>query len=117
MPNAPEKDEKLIELIISAKKDEIPVYEGVVDITKIKPFCEYKPNKERVKDTRNHLKQNIENQKPPLLLVYQEDENLIMSDDYNAYFTYLSEGFKKVPCIILGETDIKIENKKRVNYQ
>lgn len=118
MPNAPEKDEKLIGLIVSAKKEETPVYKAVVDINKIKPYCDYKPPKERYEKTREYFRQNIEKFDPPSLHVYQDGEYLIMSDDYNAYYMYLDEGFKKVPCIIFGETDIKeIENKERINYQ
>ncbi|MGV8130712.1 MAG: hypothetical protein ACP5N7_01255 [Candidatus Pacearchaeota archaeon] len=118
MPNAPEKDEKLIELIVSAKKEETPVYKAVVDINKVKPFCDYKPPKERYEKTREYFKQNIEKFDPPSLHLYQDGEYLIMSDDYNAYYMYLNEGFKKVPCIIFGETDIKeVENKERINYQ
>lgn len=118
MPDAPEKDEKLIELIIAAKKEVAPVYKAIVDIEKIKPFCDYKPPKERYEKTREYLKQNIKKFDPPSLHVYQDGDFLIMSDDYTAYFMYLDEGFEKVPCIIFGETDIEgVENKERINYQ
>jgi hypothetical protein len=117
MPNAPDKDEKLIDLIVSAKKEETPVYSAIVDINRIKPFCEYKPNKEKFEKTKEYLRQNIEKQDPPLLHVYQDGENLIMSDDYNAYYMYLEEGFSKVPCIIFGETDIEgVQDKKLFKY-
>ncbi len=117
MPNDPEEDEKLIELIGSAKRGEIPVFTAIVDINKIKPYCDYKPAKESFDKTKEYLRKNIEKHDPPLLHVYQDGENLIMSDDYNAYFMYLEEGFKKVSCIIFGETSIEgIQNKELVNY-
>lgn len=117
MPDNPEKDETLIELITSAKKGEIPVYTAIVDIQKIKPICDYKPNKKRFDKTEEYLRKNIEKHDPPRLHVYQNGEYLIMSDDYNAYFMYLEEGFKMVPCIIFGEVDLEgVQNKELINY-
>jgi len=117
MPDNPEKDETLIKLITSAKKGETPVYTAIVDINKIKPFCDYKPKKERFNKTEKYLIKNIEDQDPPRLHVYQNGEYLIMSDDYNAYFTYIEEGFKMVPCIIFGEVDLDgVQNKELINY-
>ena len=117
MPDNPEKDETLIELIISAKKGETPVYTAIVNIQKIKPFCDYKPKKERFDKTEEYLRKNIEKQDPPHLHVYQNGEYLIMSDDYNAYFMYIEEGFKMVPCIIFGEVDLEgVQNKELINY-
>lgn len=118
MPDNPEKDEKLIELIMLAREGKIPVYTAIVDINKLKPFCDYKPKKESFDKTKEYLRKNIEKHEPPLLHVYQEGDYLIMSDDYNSYFMYLEEEFKKVPCIIFGETNIKeVENKEKINYQ
>lgn len=117
MPNNPDKDQKLIDLVVSAKKKEINVYTGTVDIEKIKPFCEYKPEKESFKKTKESLKNGLIKGDPPLLHVYQDGEYLIMSDDYNAYYMYKDEEFTKVPCVIFGETDIEgIQDLKLVSY-
>lgn len=117
MPNSPDKDEKLIELIVSAKKGETHVYTAIVDIDKIKPFCNYKPSKENFEKTRKQLKENIERHDPPFLHVYQDGDSLVMSDDYYAYYMYLEVNFKKVPCIIFGDTDISgVQDKKKINY-
>lgn len=117
MPDNPDKDEKLIELLISAKKKEINVYTGTVDIEKIKPFCDYKPEKESFKRTRESLKNNLIKGDPPMLHVYQDGEYLIMSDDYSAYYMYKEEGFTKVPCVIFGDTDIAdIQDLQLVNF-
>jgi len=117
MPDNPEKDEKLIELIKSAKRRSTPVYTATVEIQKIKPFCEYKPKVDAFKKTKDHLKKSIEKNDPPLLHVYQDGDHLIMSDDYNAYYTYKEEGFNMVPCIIFGETDIEgVQNKTLIEY-
>jgi len=117
LPDNPEKDEKLIDLLVSAKKGLIPVYTAIVEITKIKPFCDYKPPKNRFDKTEQYLKTNIEKYDPPVLHVYQDGDHFIMSDDYNAYFMYLEEEFKMVPCIIFGEFDIEgVQDKELINY-
>ena len=84
---------------------------------KIKPFCEYKPEKESFKKTKESLKNGLIKGDPPLLHVYQDGKYLIMSDDYNAYYMYKDEEFTKVPCVIFGDTDIAgIQDLKLVSY-
>jgi len=117
MPDNPDKDEKLIDLLMLATKKKINVYKGVVDIEKIKPFCDYRPEKESFKKTRESLKNNLIKGDPPLLHVYQDGDYLVMSDDYYSYYMYKEEGFTKVPCVIFGDTDIEdIQDFKLVNY-
>lgn len=117
MPNNPDKDEKFIELLVSAEKKEINVYTGIVDIDKIKPFCDYKPEEGSFNKTRESLKDNIIELDLPMLHVYQDGEYLIMSDDYYAYYMYKEEGFTKVPCVILGDIDIDgVLDLRQVNY-
>lgn len=117
MPDYPEKDEKLIKLISSAQKDLVPAYKAIVDIKKIKPFCEYKPKKKDFKKQKKFIVRNIAKGDPPSLHVYQEGEYFIMSDDYNSYFNYLDQGFSEVPCIIFGKTNIEgLVNKREIKY-
>lgn len=117
MPDNPDKDQKLIDLLALARKKEINVYTGTVDIQKIKPFCDYKPKKDLFLKTKESLKNNIIKGDPPKLHVYQDGDHFIMSDDYYAYYMYKGEGFLMVPCVILGETDIEgIKELELVNY-
>lgn len=102
----PEKDEKLIDLLAKANKGEIPVCEKMVDVKLIKPFCSYKPDPKLLEAARPGFVADLKNGDPRFLLTYQDGDKLIMSDDYYAYNLYLSEGFTKVPCVILGDTDL-----------
>ena len=112
LPDNPEKDEKLIELITKAEKKEIPVYEGIVDINAIKPFCTYKPKDKDLQRSRPGFIKDLHEGNPRFLLTYQEGDKLIMSDDYYAYYLYVNEDFVKIPCVILGETTLTcIENR------
>ena len=106
LPNDPEKDEKLTDLLTKANKGELPVFEIIADVELIKPFCSFKPDPKLLEAARPGFVADLENGTPRFLLTYQEGNNLIMSDDYYAYNLYLSEGFTRVPCVILGDTDL-----------
>lgn len=117
MPNDPDKDEKLVDLLAKSCDKKIPVYVAVIPMEKIKPFCSYKPKKEDLDKIRERYLQYVLDKEPQFLHVYSQEDSFIMSDDYYAYYVYLEAGFKDAPCIILGDTDNPIvADKKRVNY-
>ena len=91
------------------RKGEIPSIEAIIDIDLIKPFCAYKPSKDRLDSIRAWFTNEFENGHPRLMVTYEEDGRLVMSDDYYAYYLYLEEGIKRVPCIILGDTTLPVE--------
>ena len=99
----PEKDESLVELLIKADKGEIPIYEAVVHIDKIIPFCEFKPKKVTMDALKPFFLKEIKKGNMTPLCVYPQGDFFVMSDNYHAYYFYIEQGFKGVPCIIFGD--------------
>jgi hypothetical protein len=106
--NDEQKDEKLIKLIMACHKKEVACRMALVEFDFIKPFTDYKPEiDEKIK---RHFLKKLQNRDFMKLLVYQEGDKFVMSDDYNAYYFYKEIDLKKIPCVVIGE----IKNKKGV---
>ena len=103
LTNYPEKDEKLPELLEKADMGEIPVYQAIVPLEKIIPFCNFKPEKQTMKYLEPLFLEQVKEGIMPPLNVYPENGLFVMSTDYHAYYFYIEQGFKEVPCIIFGD--------------
>ena len=103
-------DNKLLKLLTRAYKGKFPCHTAVILIEGIKPFSNYRP--EISKEFRDYFHYRLAKGFPSTLYVYQEGENFIMSDDYMAYYQYLDDGLKEVPCTVLGDPIGKYVSKK-----
>lgn len=99
----PPKDEKLLKLLKKAYQKKIKCQKAIVSIDLIKPFSDYKPVISN--ENRSHFLKNYLNLKPPELYIYQDSnsKNLIMSDDYEAYFMYKEVKALATICVIVGK--------------
>lgn len=96
----PPKDDLFIDLYSQAMAGKIPLYEAVIKIDGITPFSDFKPNTDN--EFEEACIEDITMKNPPKIFLYQKGETFIMSDDYNAFYTYKKLGFLEVPCIIMG---------------
>jgi len=118
LPEHPEQDKKLLDLIVAAHTQQIPTYQAVIPIEIIKPFCAYKPKDDEHERFKVTFLADLNRGVPEKLYVYQDGDEFIMSDDYHSYFAYIEEGFKKVPCIVFGECDHpEVEFKEKIEWR
>ena len=97
----PPIDEKAVELMKLAYQDKIEVHKTLIKNEYIQPFSIYRPKEDQV--FTNHYIEKINNKEFPHLYVYAMDDKFVMSDDYFAYYFYLSIGYPFMPCIVLGD--------------
>ncbi len=97
------KDEKLIGLLKKAYGGKLLVRTALIKTEGIKPFSGFKPqtSKEYLDNFENLEKKGT----PPPLYVYPDNEDFIMSDDYNAYYLYKGKSYPKIMCVVLGDAD------------
>lgn len=102
-PDMPQ-DPHLMGLLKQAYQGEILCTMAVAKMEVIKPFSDYVPI--ITKAYKNHFNQSLVQNKPPVLYVYVQDDNLIMSDDYAAYAMYLQLGLSSAKCVVIGDTPV-----------
>lgn len=96
------EDEHLIALLKRAYKGEILCTLAIADFATIKPFSDYMPS---ISDKyRSYFTKKAQGGTPPILNVYAENSELIMSDDYKAFAMYKELGFQQAMCVVIGET-------------
>ena len=99
------EDRKLIELLKKAYNGEQLVRMALIKFDAIHPFSDFKP---RIAEEYKKYFEKLEGKEtPPPLYVYPENESFVMSDDYNAYFTYKEKGYSEVMCVLLGDSNSK----------
>lgn len=94
-------DKKFIQLYQKILQGQLDYYDAVVKIEGIKPFSDYKPEPKTV--DIHYILKRMQNHNYPRIHLYQEGEVFIMSDDYNAYYTYIELGLKEIPSLVMGE--------------
>jgi hypothetical protein len=96
------QDNHLIELLDKAYRGNILCRYALIDIEKIKPYSDYKP------EAREYFKYNLvkrlRNGDPIPLYVYAQNDHFIMSDDYNSYYIYKEISEEQILCIVIGDT-------------
>ncbi len=93
------RDEQFQDLFMRCMKNEgVVLQETLLDIAMIDPFSKDVVVPEVYIDA---IKMQIQDGDKPEIFVYKKDERYIMSDDYAAYYAYLSLGWKKIPVSIL----------------
>lgn len=97
------KDEKLIELLGKAYREELLVRIALIKFEGIKPFSNFIPNIS--KEFREYFEEKEKQDVPPQIYVYPENNYFIMSDDYNSYFLYKEKNYKEVICVVLGDSE------------
>lgn len=104
------KDHKYIKLVFQAYRREINCYRGQIRFQDIKPFSIFHMT---VSDYQiNEFVRKVAAYVPPPILVYQNGDKFILSDDYTKFEIYKVLKYKYIPAYILGETsNIKIKNK------
>ena len=100
----PPQDPVLIDLLKKALTGDIPVYFAAVPLKLIQPFSNFDPRKnlvgrQAIVDTQARWR----NQQFQNMLVYQQGEKFVMSDDYITYYACLEGDPDFVPCWVLGE--------------
>jgi|GEM_PF-2191421 hypothetical protein len=94
-------DQEIINRLKRLHEGKIQCHEADVPLEMIKPndpyFClEYPSQNIRM------FKNSIQNGKRPRLLVYWDENDFIMADDYGPYLAYRLLHVDPVPCVILG---------------
>lgn len=99
--NLPPKDEKLAQLVKQAHAKEIKCHIAVIRWEGIKHFSDFQPKISN--DFAALFLNKLRTGSPPQLLVYQDGNDFIMSEDYAKYYLYkqLEEPF--VRCVVLGD--------------
>jgi hypothetical protein len=101
----PPDDPQLIQLLQSALSGNIPVYFAAIPLRLIRPFSTtYDPRRhpvgrQLIADVQEQWEQQVFQQ----LIVYQQGDAFIMSDDYAVYYAALAGNPDYVPCWVLGE--------------
>lgn len=103
-------DDKLKEFLKGAYLGKFLCHTALILVEGIQPFSDYKPGIS--KEFRDYFHYRLASGFPSTLYVYQEGEKFIMSDDYLAYYQYLEDGLKEVPCTVLGDPIGKYVSKK-----
>lgn len=104
-PNTPPKENKtLVRLCALAYQGRLPCTRAIVPLDAVVPndmeFALAYPLEEIHRMRGSHVDGN---QASTEILLYQRGGRLIMDDDYSAYLSYKSLGFKRVPAVILGK--------------
>lgn len=97
------KDNKLIELLKNAYRGKSLVRMVLIKIEGIRPFSDFKP--QTSKEYRDYFENAEKKNLPPPVYVYPEKGYFIMSDDYNAFYLYKEKGYRKIMCVLLGESE------------
>ena len=101
---APPQDSRLLHLLSEAGDGRCPLYFAVVPIKYVRVFsASYKPvSWEPWKVAVDLFKDVLSNKKSVPLLVYQEGDFFIVSDDYPAYYAHLETDEEMALCFVLG---------------
>jgi hypothetical protein len=97
------EDKKLTALFTDAYSGKLLVRMTVIKTEGIKPFSKYIPP--IIEGYINFFEGLEKEETPPPIYVYPDDKYFIMSDDYNAYHTYLRKGYTEIPCILMGDSN------------
>lgn len=98
-PDQEPTDEHLLTLLRDAYQGKVLCRMALVDMTDITPFSDYKPDISAA--YRDYFIKKYEENAPVLLHVYERGDKYIMSDDYAAYYMYLTTEKNKAACIII----------------
>lgn len=99
--NAPPKDDKLLKLLKQAYAKEFQCWPAVIKMEGIKPFSDFRY--EMTEAVFQHFLKKMQNGVHPKLIVYQEGDKFIMSDDYVKYQFCELMGYERVICMVLGK--------------
>lgn len=99
------EDKKLIKLLQTAYSGKLLVRFALIKTEGIWSHSNYKPTISE--KFRKYFEEKESECVPSPLHVYPQDDGFIMSDDYCAYSLYKEKGYRKIMCIVLGESNSK----------
>lgn len=100
----PPHDEKLADLLKMAMNGKIPVYYAAVPFRLIRPFSpDYDPRRHPIGlQAIRDVQERWNRQQFTNMVVYQQNETFVMSDDYIVYYACMEGSPDYVPCWVLG---------------
>ena len=100
------QDDHLIELLKQAYTQQIVCRQATISLADIRPYADYRPVVSEA--FRQHFTQLLNSGQPMSLLVYEQGDHYVMSDDYSTYSLYKESRVASAPCTILGPSDVSL---------
>jgi hypothetical protein len=100
----PPRDPMLMQLLERALKGDIPVYFAAIPLRLVRPFSTlYNPSQHPAgRQAIAEVQERWKRQEFTHMVVYQQDDKFVMSDDYITYYACLEGNPDYVPCWVLG---------------